>query len=219
MSISVGGVVSCHICPLRYYLERDRSMREPARYTMVKQLSYHLGGELDLHRIWREVQTVAPNIEEECHKTLRDWVGACRGEPWRPAAEFDVRVASSSLGVRGTIDRLFEDEPYFAIVRSTEAPEAGVWGTDRIRIACLAVCAKETLGIRTESGVVEYLPSGASRLCIPQPRDRRAALRAIAAAKRVETGIVPNKPRNAPCDRCDHREACQGGGRRLSDLL
>lgn len=219
MSVSISGVIACHICPLRYYLEQDRGIREPDRYTMVKQLSYHLGGNLDLALIWREIQTVSPDIPPECRDTLREWVDACRGAPWRRAAEFDVRVASFSLGVHGTIDRLFEDEPYFAIVRSSETPDAGVWGTDRIRIACLAVCAAETLGIRVESGVVEYLPGGASRLCIPQPRDRRAALRAIAAARRIETGIVPNRPRNAPCDRCDHRERCLGSGRQLSDLL
>jgi CRISPR-associated exonuclease Cas4 len=218
-TVSISGVVACHRCPVRYYLERGMERTESERFTVAKQISYALGQPLDTKALWREVLAVSPGIDPAMEAECAAWVDACGQRTWHTAAEYDVPVESKELGIRGTVDRIFDDEPYFAIVRSSEAPAAGIYASDRIRIACFTVCMEETLGIRPNGGVVEYVPSGAARLCVPQPRDRRAALRALAAAHRIENGDVPRKPRNAPCERCHLEETCSAGARRLADLL
>jgi CRISPR-associated exonuclease Cas4 len=216
---SIARIIACHVCPVRYVLERDREAAESPRYTVAKQIASHLGRDLDADAIWEEVRLVSPSIDPAMEAECAAWVAACRTGTFRRAAESDVRVVSERLGIHGVVDRLFDEEPCFAIVRSSEAPAAGLYTTDRIRIACYAICIGESLGITPAAGIVEHIPSGIARVCEPQPRDRRAALRAIATAKRIDRGDLPRKPRNAPCETCHLQEACAGSGRRLADLL
>jgi len=218
--ISISSVIACHACPLRFYLEQEADHIEPARYTFAKQISYHLGTPLDADVIWEDVRIVAPETPDECEATVRAWVEQCRQTNWREAAECDVRVASARLNIAGTIDRLFDDEPVAAILRSTEAPEAGIYTADRLRAACLLFCINETIDPAAASVAIEYVPSGISRTCIPQPRDRRNALRAIRLIEKIRAGHVPKKPHDAPCEGCYLADHCTGtGAKRLTDLL
>jgi CRISPR-associated exonuclease Cas4 len=216
---SISRIIACHVCPVRYVLERDREASESPRYTVAKQIASHLGGELDAARIWKEVGLVNPSIDPAMEAECGAWVEACRAGKFRRATESDVRVVSKRLGIHGTVDRLFDEEPLFSIVRSSEAPAAGLYTSDRIRIACYTICIEESFGTRPKSGIVEHIPSGIARICEPQPRDRRAALRAIETAKRIDRGDLPRKPRNAPCETCHLADICAGTGRRLADLL
>jgi CRISPR-associated exonuclease Cas4 len=217
-TVSVSGAVACHVCPVRYFLEQDMSRGESNRYTIAKQIAAHFGGELDTDAIWGEVQAVLPDADDEQRTLLEEWLARCRDGDWRGATEMEVAVTSSRLGIHGVVDRLFSEEPYFAIVRSSEAPAAGVYATDRIRVACYAACIEELLGVPVRAGMVEYVPSGTARLCVPQPRDRRAALHAIRMATEINAGAMPRKPFRAPCETCPLQDHCSFGGRRLSDL-
>jgi len=218
--ISISSVIACHACPLRYYLEQEAAHIEPERYTFAKQISYHLGSPLDADIIWEDVRLVAPETADECEATVRDWVKNCSKTSWRTAADYDVRVESSRLGITGAIDRLFDEEPCAAILRSTDAPEAGIYTADRIRAACLLFCINETIAPDATSVAIEYVPSGISRTCIPQPRDRRNALRAIRLIEKIRTGHVPRKPHDAPCEGCYLADHCTGtSAKRLTDLL
>ncbi len=218
-SVSISGVISCHRCPVRFSLERELPATESSRYTIAKQLSYHIGELLDAGMIWSEVRAVAPDIDPAEETTLRTWIEACEGAEWLHAAEMDVRVSSEQFRIHGTVDRIFDEEPYFAIMRATEAPPAGVYATDRIRVACYVACMEELLGHRIEGGLVEYLPSGIARMCVPQPRDRRAAYRAIKIAHNIQNGAIPKRPKNPPCEHCHVREICDQGAQSLADIL
>ncbi|MDD3111832.1 MAG: Dna2/Cas4 domain-containing protein [Methanofollis liminatans] len=216
----ISAVTAAHFCPLRLYLDRQEEHEEPPRYAVCKQVSYHLGtGPLDPAAVWAEIAAVLPYAGEAEHALFAQCIEACTDVEWIPFSDTDVPVSSPALGIRGTVDKADPALPGFAITRSSEAPLVGVHGADRLRIACYAACVRETLGIDVPGGWVEYVPSGVIRFCTPGPRDRRAMLRAIAAAKEVEAGTIPRKPLNPPCDRCPHGERCSPGPRRLSDLL
>ncbi|KUG20342.1 MAG: Dna2/Cas4 domain-containing protein [Methanomicrobiaceae archaeon] len=219
--ISVSSVVACHVCPRRLYFDlgQERQQRESPRYTVCKQISYHLGHELHRERIWREILAVMPAADGEVRAFFDACMEACEAARWTAAVETDVPVASERLGIHGVVDKIFDGEPAFAITRSTDPPKAGVYNADRLRIACYAACVQEALGREVEVGWVEYVPGGICRPCTPQPRDRRAALKAIGAAKKVLAGSVPNRPLKAPCESCPHSERCLTGIRPLSDLL
>ncbi|MDD1668067.1 MAG: Dna2/Cas4 domain-containing protein, partial [Methanomicrobiales archaeon] len=143
----------------------------------------------------------------------------CRAGSWRIPAETEVPVRSDRFGIRGLVDKIYDEEPSFAITRPTEAPAFGVPGSDRIRVAAYALCLRETLGIPSAQGRVEYIPSGEARVCTPQPRDRRAVIRAADAVRRIREGQIPRKPPSAPCRGCPHDNRCNTGGKRLSDLF
>ena len=200
---------------------KSREQAEPERYTVAKQLSYALGHTLDAAALWEDIQLVSPDIGADWKEVLDTWVDACKESAWEPADEYDVRVASEKLGVGGTLDRILPGSPpRCALMRMTEAPEAGVWGADRIRAACFVVCIEETLGFAPSGITFEYLASGITRTCVPEPRDRRRALQAIRTADAIDNGVVPRKPRNAPCEGCFIADACSvSGPKKLGDFF
>ena len=216
--IPVSGVIACHICPRRYYFERSEEREESPRYTVCKQVSAHLGELLEREEIWQEVLCVLPDAEEDTRELFDECINACRETAWQRPVQTDLTVESDTLGIRGRVDKVFEDGT-FAITRSSTAPRAGAYGTDRLRIACYVACLKETLGQAVAGGYVEYVASGICRFVEPEPRDRREMIRAIRAAKRVVAGELPPRPLRAPCDGCPHVERCTAGPRRLSDLF
>ncbi|GAB7016691.1 CRISPR-associated protein Cas4 [Methanogenium cariaci] len=218
---SISSIVACHACPVRYELMKSLEQAEPEKYTVAKQLSYALGRPLDAAALWEDIRMISPDISDDWQPVLETWVDACTKSDWQPADEYDVRVSSVRLGVGGTLDRLLPGSPpTCALMRVTEAPEAGVWGADRIRAACFVVCIEETLGFSPSGITFEYLASGISRTCVPEPRDRRRALQAIRTADAIDGGMVPRKPRNAPCDGCFIADACTvSGPKKLSDLF
>ena len=216
--IPVSGVIACHICPRRYYFERSEEREESPRYTVCKQVSAHLGELLEREQIWQEVLCILPDREEDTRELFDECINACRETAWQRPVQTDLTVESDTLGIRGRVDKVFEDGT-FAITRSSTAPRAGAYGTDRLRITCYVACLKETLGQAVAGGYVEYVASGICRFVEPEPRDRREMIRAIRAAKRVVAGELPPRPLRAPCDGCPHVERCTAGPRRLSDLF
>jgi CRISPR-associated exonuclease Cas4 len=217
--ISISQVVTGYFCPVRLYLEKSHARSESPRYTISKQVSYHLGKALQPEPLWEEVVAVQPDMDADMRGFLDECVNACRAKTWRPPVQMDVQVRSEQLGIRGIVDKIFEDEPYFAITRSSSAPLAGIYVGDRIRIACYALCVRETLGLPAETGLVEYIPSGENRLCRPEPRDRRSMFAGIRSAQRVLAGEVPKKPVRAPCTSCPYEGQCVPGAQRFSDLM
>jgi len=217
--VSVSEIVRCHFCPVRFSLERKLEIQESPRYTIAKQVSSHLGKDLDADAIWEEVEAILPEIDPVFRTYLDASVERCRSGAWRIPAETEVPVRSDRFGIRGLVDKIFDEEPSFAITRPTESPAIGVAMADRIRVAAYALCLRETLGINPGQGALEYIPSGEIRVCTPQPRDRRAVIRAAEAVRHIREGRIPKRPLRAPCAGCLFREKCHADGRPLSDLL
>lgn len=216
--ISISSVIKGHFCPVRLYIERSGPSQESSRYTVCKQISSHLGGSLDLVEIWREICTIQPDIDPAMQDFLATCVTSCKTREWRRPVQTDVSVISEKFGMRGVVDKVYGEAPFFAITRSSEAPQAGIYTSDRLRVACYALCIRESMGIPADAGLVEYIPSGVVRLCRPEPRDRRSMIRGVRMAERVIGGEIPKKPVNAPCSSCPHEGKCVPGPHRLSDL-
>lgn len=217
--VTVSGLVATHRCPLRYWHELQRPPRESARYAIAKQIAAHLGAELDPEEIWDEVVTVLPGVGPSDRALLEEWVAACGVNRW---PRFDLRdrsVRSARLGLAGQVDWVAPDLGSCGLVRASTAPAFGVASADRVRAAAYALCLEEERGRPLDHVALVYVPSGVLRRYAPQPRDRRAVLRALAAARRVQEGRVPPKPAEAPCDRCPHGPSCGAGARSGSGIL
>jgi hypothetical protein len=219
--LSISSVVSVSRCPVRYALGKREKKPESWRYTLTKQLSFHLGGELDTETVWEEACLVNDAPDPALKPFLSEMVRLCGGKKdWRPATATDVSVRSNSYGIHGTVDRIFEDEPYFALVRSSTAPARGVYTADRLRITGYSICLREMLGDHIQGGSIEYLPSGASRVVVIEPRDKRRFLQALSETRRIEDGGLPRRPFRPPCTHCPYEGDCEDpGGTRLSELL
>ena len=219
--LSISSIVSASACPLRLYYEQRQEWPETPRYTIAKQISYHLGKTPDPTEVWDEVC----HVQGACDHSLREFFDecfrVCRNNPeWRIPRDTDVFVHSATHHIHGVIDKLFDEDPVFSIVRSAKAPKVGVYPSDRIRIACYTACLQEMLGIAVTGGSLEYIPSGISRFCRVAPIDKRRFLRALHEARRIRNGELPRRPLRPPCEHCPQNGRCTpGGGTRLSDIL
>jgi CRISPR-associated exonuclease Cas4 len=211
--VTVSGLVAVHRCPLRYWHELQRPPQESARYAIAKQIAAHLGADLDPDLIWDEVMTVLPGVASEDRALLDQWVAACASTRWPRLDLRDRSVRSERLGLVGQVDWLAPDLGSCGIVRASAAPAFGIASADRTRAAAYAICLEEERGRPLDHVALLYVPSGTLRRYVPQPRDRRAVLRALGAARRVQEGRVPPRPPEAPCDRCPYGESCGSGAR------
>ena len=208
-----------HACPVRYYYERNVPFRESDRYTVCKQISYHLGNPLDAESIWSEVLAVHPEIDPDMRSFLDTCISSCNKTAWVPAVQSDVRVISEKHGIVGMVDRIAADGSC-SIIRASGAMPFGTYAADRLRIASISFCLEEMTGNDVAGGHVEYIPDGISRFHSVQPRDRRQVIAALHKIRAIRKGGLPRRPLNAPCNRCIYKERCgNSGGHRLSELL
>ena len=217
--VAVSDLVRVHACPLRFYYERNDPFSESDRYTICKQLSYHLGNPLNPDDIWSEVLAVCPALDPTLRHFLDTCITSCNKTVWKPAAQSDVRVISDKHGIVGMVDRIADDGSY-SIIRAAGAMPFGTYAGDRLRIACIAFCLEEMTGNEVTGGYVAYIPDGVSRFHIVQPRDRRQVIATLHKIRDIRKGGLPRHPFNAPCTRCKYKDRCENcNGRRLSDML
>lgn len=219
--LSISAVVTASMCPFRFYLEKGAGRMESWRYTVAKQISYRLGDTLDADEIWTEVGILQKDVDSSVFPLLAESVRLCGLNPdWRRYREADVAVRSETHRIHGIVDKIFFEDPLFAIARPTPAPARGVYTADRLRVAGYALCLEEMLGTAVPRGTVEYIHSGIGRVCTLEPIDKRKFLRALHEARRITNGELPRKPLRPPCSTCSQTERCDpAGGTRLSDLL
>ncbi len=217
--VSISSLVRFSRCPVLYYLEGNKEVVPSYWYEVCKQLAYHLEDGLDPDLIWAEIVTVRPEIPPGFRDFLDECIRGCSQTPWKKYRETDVSVSSDRFGMYGRVDKLFDDPPYFGIVRASIAPIAGIFPSDRLRASCYALCLGEMMQAPVETGQVEYIPSGVTRTFSMQSRDRRAVLSALRGVAAMRDGTIPKKSVNARCDRCPAGVRCPHGPRTLSDLL
>ena len=218
--VTISGIVSCNFCPVRYYLEKSRDYgSEKPEYTISKQISYRFGRELCEDEIWDEILIVNPDVGDDSYPQFQEWLDKCRNSEWPVPAETDISVRSNRLGIVGKIDCLYEEEPKIGIVRASPAPETGIYKSDRIRSAMAAICAGETFGYGIEEAALLYVPDGKMKICRPSPSDRRAGLRALSVAKKIDWGYIPEKKNTDRCEYCYLKDYCDSEPKRLSELL
>ncbi|MDD1694425.1 MAG: Dna2/Cas4 domain-containing protein [Methanoregula sp.] len=217
--VTISELVRVQACPVRFYYEQRDPVTESDRYTVCKQLSYHLGKPLDAEGIWNEVTAVRPTVDPALREFLSLCIPACNKSAWKPAVQTDVKVISDKHGMAGMIDRIDADG-VFSIIRASGAMPFGTYAADRLRVAAIAFCLEEMTGKEVAGGNVEYIPDGVSRHHTVQPRDRRQVIATLHKIREIRDGAMPQHPLNAPCTRCRFHEKCESSvGRRLSELL
>lgn len=216
---TISDLVRIHGCPVRFFYEKNDTVAESDRYTVCKQLSYHLGSPLDADAIWNEITTVRPVVDPVQKEFLLICIASCSKHAWKPAKETDVRVFSEKHALAGMIDRVEEDGT-FSIIRASGSIPLGTYAADRLRVAAIALCLEEMTGKEVAGGTIVHVPDGVVRFHTVQPRDRRQVLTTLHKFRSIMDGNLPEPPLNAPCKFCKYKERCEGSvGRRLSELL
>ncbi|HJJ42423.1 MAG TPA: Dna2/Cas4 domain-containing protein [Methanocorpusculum sp.] len=213
-SISVSDIVTCSICPMQSYLSKSMgAYAEPISYSIAKQISYHLGAELDEKIIWNELKDVIPECGDEARKIMNDMITSCSRSVWRRAVNHDVSVRSEKYNIYGRVDRLFDDT--FSIIKAGSAPSCGVYAPNRLQAVCYQICLEEMFGSEFY-GTVEYLGSGTIRNVLVNPSDKRMFIESLKAAEKIQRGEIPNTRRGSACAKCRFNNVCRASEKPMS---
>jgi len=220
--VPVSAVVTASFCPRRLFLVKrfESGWTQGPKYTICRQIASHLGKPLDGDAIWDEVLAIEPGTDPRMRTFLDTCIARCNeGGPWSSPTKSDVPLFSRKYGLYGNVDKVFDVEPLFALVRANTAPPTGVAGNDRLRIFGYMLLLSDAAEIQAGSGSVEYIPSGVSRSCSPHPIDKRRFLQALGSAREVLAGKEPMPSPGPQCRSCPSHPSCFPMGKRLSDIL
>lgn len=120
----------------------------------------------------------------------------------------EVDLHSDKLGLSGRLDRIISDR-IPSIIRTGNAPEDGVWKRDRLMLAGYALMLGEKCGAILDRGRIEYSRKGIVREVQIHGVDRGRVLRIRDRIQQIKDGQLPDRPKDANCDKCELRERCE----------
>lgn len=133
-------------------------------------------------------------------------------------SEVEVDLRSDRLGLSGRLDRIVsragDGGPGGRIlipsmIKTDNPPETGIWRSDRLRLTGYAMLLEDDLDRRVDLGIVEYPRAGEVREVEIRSSDRRRVLRIRDRVRIIQGGKLPDRPREAPCERCPVLDACE----------
>jgi len=133
-------------------------------------------------------------------------------------SEVEVDLRSDRLGLSGRLDRIVsragDGGPTStisipSIIKTDRPPDNGVWRSDRLRLAGYAILLEDELKKRIDLGIVEYPWSGEVREVEIRSSDRRRVLRIRDRVKLINDGKLPDRSKDAPCNRCPVFDSCE----------
>jgi CRISPR-associated exonuclease Cas4 len=122
--------------------------------------------------------------------------------------EVEVDLRSSRLGLTGRLDRIIPG-PLPSLIRTGKAPKDGVWKRDRMMLAGYALLLGEKNGTKINRGLIEYPLSGEVREVQIHEVDKARMLRIRDRIRQIKDGRLPDKPTDAPCDKCEMIDRCE----------
>ncbi len=151
------------------------------------------------HLVWE----LLPQIEK----------GLNGNKTWQNLKVIDTNISlvSERLGLAGVSDRLVElgGRRVPSVIKTGNLPRHGVWRSDRVQLAAHVLLLEEAWGERVEGGFVEYAAFGEVREAVIKYQDRRAVLHVRNKIRKIQKGVLPERPADAPCKGCNFRETCE----------
>ncbi len=119
-------------------------------------------------------------------------------------------LCSEKFGLSGSPDRLIIINDCFvpSIIKTGSMPQNGVWHADRVQLTAYAVLVEEKYNSLVERGFVEYARWGKVREVVIKRHERRKVLQIRDKIKKIQSGVMPEKPKDAPCEYCGFTGMC-----------
>ncbi|MCG2735526.1 MAG: Dna2/Cas4 domain-containing protein [Candidatus Methanoperedenaceae archaeon] len=145
---------------------------------------------------------------------VRNWLGdICSNlssDFYASPCEFEPVLRSEKFGLTGTPDKLIKngDELAPSIIKTGAMPENGVWKNDRMQLTAYAILVEEIYNTVVTRGFVEYARWGTAREVTIKRHERRNVLQLRDRVRKIKDGFMPEKPTQAPCERCGFKGIC-----------
>jgi len=119
-------------------------------------------------------------------------------------------LQSDKFGLIGSPDKLvtINDSIIPSIIKTGNMPENGVWKSDRLQLTAYAILVEEVYDSIVESGFVEYARFGEVREVKLKRHERRKVFQVRDKIKKIQDGLMPEKPESAPCEYCGFVDMC-----------
>lgn len=126
------------------------------------------------------------------------------------SCEFEPVLKSDKFGLTGSPDKLIKngDELVPSIIKTGAMPENGVWKNDRMQLTAYAILVEEIYNTVVTRGFVEYARWGTAREVTIKRHERRNVLQLRDRVRKIKEGFMPEKPDEAPCERCGFKGIC-----------
>lgn len=145
---------------------------------------------------------------------VRNWLGDIypnlSSEFYGCPCEFDHVLRSEKFGLTGSPDKLITigDDLVPSIIKTGSMPENGVWKSDRVQLTAYAILVEEIYNRGVTRGFVEYARWGRVREVKIKRHERRSVLQMRDRVRKIQEGFMPEKPGDAPCERCGFTGIC-----------
>lgn len=119
-------------------------------------------------------------------------------------------LRSEKFGLAGSPDKLITigDELVPSIIKTGSMPENGVWKNDRVQLTAYAILIEEIYNRVVTRGFVEYARRGTVREVTIKRHERRSVLHFRDRVRKIHDGFMPEKPHDAPCEKCGFKGIC-----------
>lgn len=130
-------------------------------------------------------------------------------------------IYSERLNLKGSPSKIvcFEGVNVPSIIRPGSCPVQGVWASDRIHIAALALLLEAESGKETPFAFVEYVSFGIIRKVVIRSSDRREVLKICRRVEKIKAGFMPEKTEEKFCPECTFSEHCVSNSSLMSKFF
>lgn len=179
-----------------------------------------LNDELDrlsdkLRIIYRqELAEASDDALEDAVSGVRAWLERISknlsSEHYSRISELEPALRSEKFGLTGSPDKLITigDELTPSIIKTGAIPDNGVWKSDRVQLTAYAILIEEIYKTVVNRGFVEYARWGMVKEVTIKRQERRKVLQLRDRIRKIQEGFMPEKPGDAPCERCGFKGMC-----------
>ncbi len=197
---------------------KELALTYSAAFNAGDKLSF-LNSELDrisneIRVIYRELagvdETTLSNSAAGVRSCLENICSNLSGDFYANEAQVEPLLLSEKFGLSGSPDKLVKigDACMPSVIKTGSMPENGVWKSDRLQLTAYAILLEEKYNAVVERGFVEYARFGRVREAIIKRHERRKVLQVRDRIKKIQNGLMPEKPEDAPCDTCRFTGMC-----------
>lgn len=130
-------------------------------------------------------------------------------------------IYSERLNLKGSPSKMvfFEGVNVPSIIRAGSCPVQGVWASDRIHVASLALLLEAESGKEVPFAFVEYVSFGLIRKVVIRSSDRREVLKICRRVEKIKAGLMPEKTEEKFCPECTFSEHCVSNSSLMSKFF
>ncbi|MPM51301.1 hypothetical protein SDC9_98049 [bioreactor metagenome] len=130
-------------------------------------------------------------------------------------------IYSEHLNLKGSPSKIvcFEGLNVPSIIRPGSCPVQGVWASDRIHVASLALLLEAESGKEVPFAFVEYVGFGIIRKVVIRSSNRREVLKICRRVEKIKAGLMPEKTEEKFCTECTFSEHCVSNSSLMSKFF